>query len=691
MRTVVNAGYLPFGPDLDHAQVANFGFDAFAYETWGSLLHGARLVIVPREVVLDPARFVELLGRERIGAMLLTAAYFNQVVALSPSALRNVGYVLTGGDVLDPAAVRRVLDAQPPGKLINTCGPTEALVLAVSHEVEPADAQAPRIPIGRPIANTRVYVLDQNRVPVPVGVPGELYIGGPGVALSYLNQPELTSEKFIRDPFTSKPPGVLYKTGDLVKWRADGVLEFLKRIDFQVKIRGFRIELGEVQVALQAHPAVQDAVVLVREERPGDKRLVAYVTARPGAALERSELRAFLGKALPEFMVPGDILVLEAFPLTPNGKVDRRALPAPSYDDRRETAEPQTPLEVQIAALWGELLGVPAPGRHDNFFEFGGNSLLAITLLSRLSELTGTPVPTRIFYEKPTIALLGEALASGEISASPARYVTVRRDGMKSPFFLLHGYFNGGLYAINLSRHLGTDRAFYALHPHASDGVDEPVPASIEAMADDHYAQIRALQPHGPYALGGFCNGAYVAFEVARRLRAMDETVALLAILSTRAPRRSHLLRRAVGAAARLRGRSSQDELRSYLHWRDFTDRISSPRRAFSHVLRRCTPDGRVSATNASAPEAIATGEEIDARGFSYIDTVSRYVPGRFDGTVTLVYAEEAYAGQGDPHAGWGHFADHVELHLVPGGANSSLTNHPEAVAAVLREALERE
>jgi amino acid adenylation domain-containing protein len=694
MRLVTGTDYVPFGPDLSIAQVSNFSFDAATFELWGSLLHGSRLVIVPQEVLLEPARFIALLEEQRIGAMFVTSAFFNQIAGLSPDAFGGVAHLLVGGEALDLRMVRRVLAARRPGRLLNAYGPTETTTFACTFDVDELAEDATSVPIGRPIANTRTYILDKNRQPVPIGVPGELYIGGPGVAVGYLNAPELTASKFIADPFSADPPGLLYRTGDLVRYRADGAIEFLGRLDHQVKVRGFRIELGEIEAALQGHPDVREAVVVVREDTPNDKRLVAYVVA---GGVDHAALRAFLAKKLPEYMLPAATVILDRFPLTANGKVDRKALPSPSRPQGSSCtppAEPRTPLEVQLAAIWEDVLNRAPIGRDENFFELGGNSLLAIQTIARIERATGTSVPVRMFFERPTIGLLAEAIVSGRPSVRRARYVAVRQAGTRRPFFLLHGYFDGGLYAVNLSRHLGPEQPFYALHPHDSDGADEPIPPTIEAMAEDHYRVIRTIQPHGPYALGGFCNGAHVAYEIARMMRDAGERVDVLAIFSTRAPARSLHLRKAVAFFARVRGLSRDQEVLSYLAWRRRAGHLT-PKRFLPLLLRRLT-SARVGGGSAGAaadgetPESAPLEYRFDGRGFAYADAISRYAPGPYDGTITLVWGREAYDPSDDPVKAWSAFAKRVEFHLVPGGANSSLTNHADAVAAVLRDALDR-
>ncbi|NMO19519.1 non-ribosomal peptide synthetase, partial [Pyxidicoccus fallax] len=403
LRTLFGVDYAHLGPDETLLQLAPIAFDASTLEVWGALLHGARLVVMPPQ----PPSLEELeqvLRDTRVTTLWLTAGLFTQVVESRLSALRSVKQVLAGGDVVPPAHARRVL-GELGIPLTNGYGPTETTVFAVCFRMtDPAQAGA-SVPIGRPIGGTRLYVLDEHGQPVPMGVPGELFIGGDGLARGYVGQPSLTAERFIPDRFSGIPGARLYRTGDRVRWRADGLLDFLGRADSQVKLRGFRIEPGEIEAALTAQPGVRQALVLVREDRPGDKRLVAYVVGAPDMQVEA--LRAALKQRLPDYMVPSAFVPLEALPLTPNGKVDRKALPAPTQGaDAGTFVAPRTPTEEKLATLWSEVLGVPRVGAEDNFFELGGHSLLATQVVSRIRASLGVELPLRELFRTPTVSAL---------------------------------------------------------------------------------------------------------------------------------------------------------------------------------------------------------------------------------------------------------------------------------------------
>ncbi|HEU0077700.1 MAG TPA: condensation domain-containing protein, partial [Longimicrobiaceae bacterium] len=437
VRLVRGTNYLPFGPEERIAQVSNVAFDAATFELWGALLGGGCVVVIGHEVSLAPEAFVTELRARRVTALFLTTALFNRVAYDVPGAYASLRHVLFGGELVDPVAVRRVLETGGPERLLHVYGPTETTTFASWHPVRPEDAASAGVPIGGPLGNTRLYVLDAEREPVPVGVPGELFIGGEGVARGYLGRPELTAEKFVPDPFAGDAGGRLYRTGDRVRWSAAGAIEFLGRIDHQVKIRGFRIEPGEVEAVLFALAGVAEAVVLVREDVPGERRLVAYVVAEEGAEVSAAELRAALQGRLPAYMVPSAFVVLGGLPLNANGKVDRRALPVPERGGEEGAyVAPHTPAEEVLAGIVADVLAVERVGVEDDFFRLGGHSLLATRVVSRVRQAFGVELPLRALFEAPTVAgLAGRVetlLAGGEGPQAPP-LVRVPRDGSALP------------------------------------------------------------------------------------------------------------------------------------------------------------------------------------------------------------------------------------------------------------------
>ncbi|HEX4961859.1 MAG TPA: non-ribosomal peptide synthase/polyketide synthase [Thermoanaerobaculia bacterium] len=426
VRLVRGTDYIRLNPDDRVAQTSNSSFDAATFEIWGALLNGARLVGIERETILSPSLLSAALRREGVNVLFLTTALFNQMAREAPGAFAPLRVLLFGGEMVDTAAVRAVLRDGAPETLLHVYGPTETTTYATWQRVEEVPP-GETVPIGKPLANGTLYVLAPGLTPQPVGVPGDLYLGGDGLAHGYHDRPELTAERFLPDPFGSHPGGRLYRTGDLVRQRPDGAVEFLGRLDGQVKIRGFRIEPGEIEAALAALPGVREAVVVVRSDgsdrsdrsvgSSGGRRLIAYVTGDATAA----ELRRSLHERLPDYMVPAAFVTLDALPLTPNGKVDRKALPAQEGPGAPETfLAPRTPVEEVVAGLWAELLGIERVGADGNFFELGGHSLLAARVISRLRAAFGVELPVRDLFEAPTV----EALA--------ARVEAARRTGSES-------------------------------------------------------------------------------------------------------------------------------------------------------------------------------------------------------------------------------------------------------------------
>ena len=411
VRLAVDSGFAPLTSGDRVAHCANPAFDAATWELWAPLLNGASVLVIEHDTVLDPARFNRALADGGVTALWLTAGLFHEYADALEEAFAGLRWLLAGGDVLDPQVVARVMGkARPPRHLLNGYGPTETTTFATTYAVTGAPHEARAIPIGRPIGNTQVYLLDPLGQPVPVGVPGELHIGGDGVARGYLNLPRHSAERFIADPFSQQPGARLYRSGDLGKWRADGSIEFAGRNDFQVKIRGYRIEPGEIETRLAACAGVREALVLAREDSPGDKRLVAYLTAEDGfeVAAAREALRA----QLPAYMLPSAFVVLERWPLNANGKVDRHALPDPA--DVAAPAAAAAPLSAEqevLAQLWRPLLRLASVGPEDSFFDVGGNSLLATRLVARIGQHYAIDFPLRAVFDAPRLAQMADAIA----------------------------------------------------------------------------------------------------------------------------------------------------------------------------------------------------------------------------------------------------------------------------------------
>nr|WP_234355555.1 non-ribosomal peptide synthetase [Kitasatospora aureofaciens] len=503
-------------------------FDLSTYELWVPLLNGGRIVVAPPEQ-LDLDLLQHTITAHGVTGLWLTAGLFRLVAEERPGLLAGVREVWTGGDVVSPAAAARVLAACPGIEVVNGYGPTEATTLATCHPVRTLPEHAATVPIGGPMANMRAYVLDDNLRPVPTGLVGELYLAGTGVARGYHGRPGLTAERFTADPYG--PAGSrMYRTGDLAWWRADGTLEFAGRADHQVKLRGLRIEPGEIEAVLAGCPGVAQAAVVAREDRPGDKRLVAYLVPAPGGAPEPGELSGRLRRELPDYMVPAAFVTVDALPLTTNGKLDRAALPAPEYGATGAGRGPRTPQEQLLCGLFAEVLGREQVHIDDNFFDLGGHSLLAARLASRVRDTLGLELGLRMLFEAPTVAGLSERLLVDDPADALDVVLPLRSTGTGTPLFCIHP--GGGIswsYS-GLLNHLGPQHPVYAIQARGL-GRPEPLPTSFEEMAADYADHIRKIQPEGPYLLLGWSAGGLIAHALACELQSRGERTALLAVL----------------------------------------------------------------------------------------------------------------------------------------------------------------
>ncbi len=532
-RLVADPCFAELGPGRAMLHAASPAFDATTLELWGPLASGGTVVCLRDRP--SPDAVAAAVERHGVDVLWLTAGLFHELVDRRPDALARVGHLLAGGDVLSPDHVRRALAALAPGgRLTNGYGPTETTTFATTHELRPGDPVEGPIPIGRPIQGTSCQVLDAAGREVPVGMTGELAIGGDGVSRGYRDDPELTARRFREDP-----GGRVYLTGDLVRWRPDGALEFAGRADRQVKVRGHRVEPAEVENVLRAHPALADAAVVPFERAPGDLALAAYVTAAARrVAPERGALRAHVAARLPSAMVPSAWIALPELPLTVNGKLDLDALPAPGAEHlvrKSGGGAPASERERRVVAAFEAVLEVGKVGVEDDFFALGGHSLLAVTLFEELEKIAGRRLPLALIFEASTPRELAAALETPGKQESWENLVALKASGERPPLFAVAAG-DGNVVGFGpLARHMPADQPFYALQPSGLDG-RRPLDTGIEAMAERYLRAVRAVRPHGPYLLAGRCNGATVAFEMAQRLRAEGEEVPLLVALDSSPP-----------------------------------------------------------------------------------------------------------------------------------------------------------
>jgi thioesterase domain-containing protein/acyl carrier protein len=510
------------------------------------------------------------------------------------------------------------------------------------------------------------YVLDRRSNAVPIGVPGELHIGGVALARGYLNQPELTAEKFIPNPFGNNLGARLYKTGDLARYLPDGNIEFLGRVDNQVKIRGFRIESGEIESTLNQHPGVQGSVATVREYAAGDKRLVAYVVSRQAPALTAHDLREFLKQKLPEYMVPSAFIFLDALPLNSNGKVDRKALPdfgATGREEKKTLVAPRDELELQLTKLWERVLKTRPIGVTDDFFDLGGHSLLAVQLFSRIEKVIGKQLPVATLFRAPTIEELAGVIRQKDWSAPWKSLLAIQPGGTKQPFFCVHAHDGGILFWRDLARHLGSDQPFYALQPQGLDG-KQPLHSRIEEMAAHYIKEIRILQPEGPYFIGGHCLGGVIAFEMAQQLHLQGEKVGLLALFDSYAPRREKSGRSSLLHRSWIKGIRLFETV--HLHLGNFS--VLEPGERLSYIkekLNKALYKLYMSLGSRWIPAARNRRKVLTAASQAARHYVSKVYPGR----VTLFRATTLRRGiNHDPQMGWGSLAGGgLEAHLIPG------------------------
>jgi amino acid adenylation domain-containing protein len=651
--------------------VTSLSFDIAGLELLLPLICGAQVTIAPGEIAASGVYLARLMRDSGATIMQATPATWKILLESGWQGSRDLR-ILCGGEAWSADLADALLARC--ASLWNMYGPTETTVWSSVARIE----RHQPVLIGPPIANTVFYVLDRYRQPVPFGVPGELFIGGDGVARGYLNRPELTRERFVADPFSDKPAARMYQTGDRVRQRSDGRLEFLGRLDHQVKIRGFRIETGEIEVVLRRHPGVRDAVVVARADRTGENRLLAYVIAGGPKPVAVGELRDFLRRKLTPYMVPAAIIPLDAFPLTPNGKVDRNALPLPADQARRDTGvewiAPRTPSEQLVARLWCDCLQLGQVGINDNFFDLGGDSLAMLRLGLEIERATGQSFPTTYIFNAPTVAGMARILGGRKAISNRSPVVLLRPGSDGPPVFMVHPISGSTVQLIPVAQAFPGRNTIYGIQARGLDGIDA-ANDRVESMVEYYLNAITELQPHGPYLLMGLCFGGLVAIEIARRLTERGETIDMLACLDTFPHPRYcpfklrleyYLIHRVKEAVKTLRGMNRQ-EMVSYV-----TTKLKL-------LLRQSAAQvtGRRSLPTASdfLPPAIKTVFE------SSVAAAMHYRPLYYAGKMNfLVGGYHAYPEHA-PTAVWGGLVGRLEVHSVPAECALVASRHAEYVA----------
>ncbi|MGE3536498.1 MAG: amino acid adenylation domain-containing protein [Candidatus Tectimicrobiota bacterium] len=528
----------PFQADEVGCQKTSLNFVDSVWELFGPLLQGVPVLLVPNEVVREPQQLIAALAQHRVSRLVLVPALLRMLLDSAPdlgARLPHLTIWMSSGEELPLELARRFRQCLPDRLLLNLYGSSEVAADVTCYDTRQLNEQHTSVPIGRPLANTQIYLLDAHLQPVPLGAAGEVYVGGAGLARGYLCRPALTAERFIAHPFDARPGARLYKTGDMARYLPDGNLLYLGRLDQQVKLRGMRLELGEISTVLAQHPEVQQALATIRDDHNGDKRLVAYVTTHPDTAPSTHALRTFLQTRLPEYMLPTAFVRLAQFPRTANGKIDRLALPAPTATVRpgapAPTLAPRTPLEHTLAEIWSTLLGVSQVGIYDNFFALGGHSLLAMQLLGRLQERLGYPVALHTLLQHPTLAGLASALAEpSSASLGDATLVPLQPLGSRLPLFCLPAAGGEVLGYRLLAELLGPERPVYGLQQGA---LTDALPRSLSALASSYSTAMRQQQPSGPYGLLGWSFGGVLALAVAHCLEQQGQQVAFVGLLDT--------------------------------------------------------------------------------------------------------------------------------------------------------------
>jgi amino acid adenylation domain-containing protein len=674
----------PFQPRELCCQKTALSFVDSVWEIFGPLLQGVCTVIIPDLIVKNPRQLLHILQNAAITRIVLVPSLLQALLDSLEnlkSAKLHLRYCISSGEALPLDLALRFMKSVPQCTLLNLYGSSEVAADATCYDVTHASSHE-HILIGKPIANMRAYLLDTHLQPVPVGAIGELYIGGDGLARGYFNRPDLTAAAFLPDPFGGEPGARLYKTGDLARYLPDGNLEYRGRLDHQVKILGMRIELGEIEHVLALHPVVRDVVVMAREMAAGEKRLVAYVVFHQGQTATSHVLQEHILLSLPSYMLPNTFVYMDELPLTPNGKVDRLALPIPNHV--RSEAEivslsaPISSIHQQLQQIWETLLDVHPIGITENFFHLGGHSFLAARLVSQIELAFGKTLSLATLFAHPTIEQLALALEKEE-QPSQTPLVAVQPGGHKRPFFYLHGAWNSdAFYCFYLAQYLGPDQPFYALAPY-NFGDLHTIP-SIEEMATAHIQAVRAVQPEGPYLLGGFCNGGLVAYEMARQLQASGQSIEALILIEPAYSPPLHILARSVitrlGTWLHL---SHKQQATSFLRVRHF----------YKYLLRQVTMEN-IKSSRIIDPGILTlfpTTHALLLDDNSLLDwIIAGYSYPPYHGNINLIWAhEEAFRGI------WREKAAQekaIQLRIIPGTHIGCRTDHVQSLAEELGRSL---
>jgi amino acid adenylation domain-containing protein len=651
------------------------GFDLTVTSLLSPLLAGKTTVLLPEQMGVEALTKAFQSGHN-FSLVKITPAHLEVLNQLLPRQDLDgkANALIIGGEALLTEKLSFWRTHAPRTRLINEYGPTETVVGCCVYEVEDIGQIAGSVPIGKPIANTQLYILDDQLQPVPIGVPGQLHIAGAGLARGYLNRDELTAEKFILNPFSTEPGARMYRTGDLARYQPDGNIDFLGRMDSQVKVRGYRIELGEIEAAISQHRSVREALVVVREDERGDKRLVAYMIPK-AKPVPVEELKNFLQSQLPGYMVPTTFVEMVAFPLTENGKIDRRALPEnspPQQSEQVKIVAPRNQWEQQLLKIWEELFKIQPISVTDDFFELAGHSLMAVRMFSQIKNITGKNLPLAKLFEAPTIEQLARLLQE-EVSEEWSAVVPINPNGSKMTCFCIHAGGGNVLFYKDLAKHLGSERPFYGIQPKGLDGKQERH-FKVEDMADYYIKEMKKVQPHGPYFVAGASFGGLVAYEMAIQLRRQGEALGMLALFDTYAP----------GYAKPLPGRSKLrikiSNFTSRVEHHVDTLRILEPGARWPYIVTKATKAKNLMIRSYRNTKKSITRGILKRLGQPLPETLREtqnaisvaartYHPQQYPGVLTLFRATKQPSGiYPDPTLGWGELVTgKLDIHEVPG------------------------
>lgn len=665
---------------LQFANVSTIAADLGNSCIYPALASGGTVHVISYDVLTNPDLFREYAIKHSIDVLKIVPSHLSALLGENTDGLElPKRCLIVGGEALSWDLVKRILDKERKCVVINEYGPTESTVGSAVAYIDKIESEyLASASIGKPAANTTTYILNENLQVVPIGVPGEIYIGGSGLARGYLNRPDLTAERFISDPFSKEEGGRLYRTGDLARYLPNGEMEYLGRIDDQIKIRGFRIELGEIESVIGQFGDIRESVVTTREEQKGDKRLIAYVVSRSDSKIEPAELRNFLREKLPDYMVPTAFVQLEKLPLTPNGKVDRKKLPAPEKDTLSAGdgfIAPRTETETKLAQIWSDLLGVDNIGVQDNFFELGGHSLLAIRMFSAVEESFRKSVPLATLFSAGTIEKLAEILDQKDWEEPEASLVPIQPNGNKVPFYCIHAIGGNVMFYSDLAKYLHEDQPLYGLQARRLAG-RQVGHGTVEEMAEFYIKEILEHQPEGPYCLGGSSFGGLVAYEMARQLTQQGKKVGLLALFDTGTP---------AYKKARVRNHSAlnikvhEQIERIQVHKANIealtgTEKIGYVLNKASRGLSRY--ERRIQNTRKKIVRDLITkfkGKGAIPKSYIQLEdqlmrAQNKFTPKPYSGKITLFRASiQPYGLAPDPHLGWDEYVDSIEVCEVIG------------------------